>query len=433
LNPSYPSVIVHPCLALWLDLGSWIWKLVNRRDMRLVAIDEANIMNQTAINLQNVQKLYDYLELTSNTTNETAANACLADVENKIESRNQNVTSRMNYTITAWGVDNQINAVWISKEQTDLNNIQTLREQAENSSEVSSLLTAQTVLNLLKISNPHYCEAATRLKNRLALMALISIIIEDNHILLLLNTYKDLVTLSKDQMDCSNNSNCTWNATLAAQYKQAFEERKIFAWKLIDDVEAFYACIDVIGLKIVALVTLKCQYELDVLSGLVAIVQQLLNGIKTDLKALRNQCQNSTKFYFLTDMFMDYANEIQDIAGNVTNPDSTDNFVGFLFRIIYNLLYPDDTLLIVATRFCRSINTYLQALFGLDVKIFLCDPTTAQSYVASKRQLGLSTNPANDEFTISTQASPSSSSSDADLIKVAVSALMAGVVAIMLL
>jgi len=236
-------------------------------------------------------------------------------------------------------------------------------------------------------------------------------------------------------MMCAINSSCTWNATLAAQYKQAFEERKVIAWKLIDDAEAIYAYLDIIGPKIVALVNLKCLYEYDILSGLEATVQQLLNGVRADLKALRNQCQNSTKIYHAVDMFMDYAEEIDDCMGNVTNlEDLTANNVAFYFRIISDLLYPDDTLLIVATRFCKSIRTFLQAIFGLDIKEFNCDPTTAQTYVdSSKRQLGLSSNPANDEFTINAQASPSNSNSDAGVIKVAVSALMTGVVAIMLL
>jgi hypothetical protein len=346
------------------------------------------------------------------------------------------------------------NRNWTKRVIVELAILQQRREAAENMSLVSALLTAEAVSLHHVLSFEHYCFAVTRFKHRLVVLREIAHIVEDVHVLLLLNSLTDIVLLYRDHAVCiQENTTCTWNDTLGQEILACFIARKSVAWQLLWDLEEFLGHLDLFDLKVATLWELKCVAELDVLVDLTALIVNLKNNIKADFTYIRNHAINGTKFYHIVDMYLDFAYEVEDIEATLTNPnDLLATFLQILFTVKSDLVLESDLLADVAARFCKSMKPMLIAHLGGDVTTQLCDPTTATPTSARKRQVGLESNPNAISFSQSTQTSsavttPASTptgtpagsptgtpttQSVAGIVSVALSAVIAGVSALLL-
>jgi len=203
------------------------------------------------------------------------------------------------------------------------------------------------------------------------------------------------------------------------------------------------AYLDLFDTKVAVLWQLKCVAEKDVLVDLANLIANLNNNIKADITYIRSHADNATKFYHIVDMYMDFAYEVEDIVASITNTPPA-NFVQILFDVKSDLILDSDNLATVAARFCRSLKPMLIAHLGADIATVLCDSTTA-SQSPRKRQVYFETNPTTILFSQSTQSSSAvptppaaptatpTGTSVAGIVKVALSAVVAGVTALLLL
>jgi len=302
------------------------------------------------------------------------------------------------------------------------------------------------------LSFEHYCFAVTRFKHRLVVLREIAYLIEDVHVLLLLNTLTDIVQFYRDRAVCTQNTTlCTWNDTLAAEILECFIARREVAWQLIGDLEEFVGYVELFDLKVDTLWLLKCVAEEDILIDLAALIANLNKNIKADITYIRSHALNATKFYHIVDMYMDFAYEVEDIYATISNSnDPLATFLQVLFTVKSDLILETDTLAIVAARFCKSLKPILIAHLGADITTIVCDSTTATTTTARKRQTDSETDVPNILFSQSTQTSSSVTSptgtsptgtsptgtppgsSVAGVVKVALGAVVAGLSALLL-
>jgi len=330
--------------------------------------------------------------------------------------------------------------------------LQQRREAAENASLISALLTAEAVSLHHALAFEHYCFAVTRFQHRLVVLRDIALIIEDVHVLLLLNSLTDIVLFYRDRAVCLQNATlCTWNATLGNEILECFIARRAVAWQLIGDLVEFLAYVDIFQAKVDVLWQLKCVDELDILVDLDNLIVQLNKNIKADITYIRSHANNATKFYHIVDMYMDFAYEVEDIYATISNSnDPLATFLQVLFTVKSDLILETDTLAIVAARFCKSLKPILIAHLGADITTIVCDSTTATTTTARKRQTDSETDVPNILFSQSTQTSSSVTSptgtsptgtsptgtppgsSVAGVVKVALGAVVAGLSALLL-
>jgi len=376
----------------------------------------------------------------------------LAEAENITKARNADIVDRWEATQAQWAADEAENRNWTARVYKELAILEQRREAAENMSLISALLTAEAVSLHHALSFEHYCFAVTRFKHRLVVLREIAYIIEDVHVLLLLNTLTDIVQFYRDRAVCTQNTTlCTWNDTLAAEILECFIARREVAWQLIGDLEEFVGYVELFDLKVDTLWLLKCVAEEDILIDLAALIANLNKNIKADITYIRSHALNATKFYHIVDMYMDFAYEVEDIYATISNSnDPLATFLQVLFTVKSDLILETDTLAIVAARFCKSLKPILIAHLGADITTIVCDSTTATTTTARKRQTDSETDVPNILFSQSTQTSSSVTSptgtsptgtsptgtppgsSVAGVVKVALGAVVAGLSALLL-
>jgi len=455
INTTYGSHLVRPVDVVWegLDVNGadWIRKLTNRRDMRILenAANLTWIQTDLTIYLTALHVLYDQFD----TSNPAVLGSFLAGVANATKARNADIEARWEATEVAWQADEAENKNWTARVFKELAILQQRREAAENASLISALLTAEAVSLHHALAYEHYCFAVTRFQHRLVVLRDIALIIEDVHVLLLLNSLTDIVLFYRDRAVCLQNATlCTWNATLGNEILECFIARRAVAWQLIGDLVEFLAYVDIFQAKVDVLWQLKCVDELDILVDLDNLIVQLNKNIKADITYIRSHANNATKFYHIVDMYMDFAYEVEDIFASITNSnDPLASFIQILFTVKSDLILASDTLAIVAARFCKSLKPILIAHLGADITTALCDPTTVtQIQPTRKRQDELESYPPAISLSQSTQTSSSVTTPGsptgpptgsptgtptqnvAGIVKVALGAVVAGVSALLL-
>jgi len=272
------------------------------------------------------------------------------------------------------------------------------RFSAENSSDLGeALLTAEYVKVHHTLSTFHYCWAAQRLQERLALLDVISNLLEDIHIWDLFAALQDINELQAEY-NLYLQQNGTWNGTVARFITDSLVTAKLDIWQYILECEEFKAYIDVLTIKVSALVERKCVRELRILADLDVIIQRLKSDYYAAITDLRADTANDTTVADIIDIFMDFMEEVEDINGTIINAA---NHLTWQWRIKQDLESVAQGIVVIGEDFCRALRAYMIAHFGIEPAGHVCDPTSAQQ--VKKRQNSLSTNPPATTYEITTQ------------------------------
>jgi len=195
---------------------------------------------------------------------------------------------------------------------------------------------------------------------------------EQIQILNLLYTFEDLTTLYRQQNMCSNTSSCTWNNTEGQQLKQLFLTQKAVTWDLLAQVEEFHAYVHYYEAKMSALESIKCKENEDVFDYLELVILRLTKGKAATLL-------NTTNINTMFDYFLDFVKEIREINVTLVQNQSTCSLT-WQFDVTYELDSTTNSLSAMAGQFCRSLEAFVVAIFGVDIHGQVCNPTTAQNH-----------------------------------------------------
>jgi hypothetical protein len=397
INATYGSHRVGPIDCFWEGLGDWIFKLTNRRDIRLWDEDMIDIETRTATYLDRIHSILDPIQNLSSAVSPAEVEAFIARVRQLIASKESNITVEVVNSFARWDIDTAQNNNFTDKLQERLYDLKVARFSAENSSELDeALLTAEYVKVHHTLSTFHYCWAAQRLQERLALLDVVSNLLEDIHIWDLFAALQDINELQAEYNLYLQNG--TWNATVAKYISDSLVIAKLDIWQYILECEEFKAYIDILTIKVSALVERKCVRELHILADLDVIIKKLKADYYAAITDLRADTANDTTVADIIDIFMDFMEEVEDINGTIINAA---NHLTWQWRIKQDLDSIASGIVVIGEDFCRTLRAYMIAHFGIEPAGHVCDPTSAQP--VKKRQNSLSTNPPANTYEITTQ------------------------------
>jgi len=414
LNTTFGSYRVGPVDCFWEGLGDWIFKLTNRRDIRLWDEDIIDIETRTAAYLARIHSIIDPL------INQSGASVSVAEVEEfiarvklLISAKASNITVEVVDSFARWDIDTAENNNFTDNLRERLYELKVARFSAENSSDLGkALLTAEYVKAHHTLSTFHYCWAAQRLRERLALHDVLSNLLEDIHIWELFTALQDVNELQAEYNLCLV-LNCTWNGTVAKFITESIATAKLDILQYILEAEEFKAYIDVLTIKVSALVERKCVRELHILADLDAIIKKLESGYYAAIADLRADTSNDTTVADIIDVFMDFMEEIEDINATII---TAANHLTWQWRIKQDLESVAEGIVVIGEDFCRALRAYMIAHFGIEPTGHVCDPTSAQQ--VKKRQEALDTNQLAVTYGINTQTDGTGSTGTLVLIPI---------------
>jgi len=438
LNTTYGSHRIGPVDCFWEGMGKWIYKLTNRHDIRLLDADIIDIESLTAINLARIHSIIDPIQNLSVNITPLEVVSFLTKVKLLIEAKAANISVEVINSFAKWDIDTAQNVNFTEGLQDRLNRLKISRFSAENASELNeALITAEFVKVHHTLSTFHYCWAAQRLQERLVLHERLSDLLENVHILILFTTLQDLNEYQSEFNLCPVTDVllglCTWNSTAAKFISEALAEAKITILEYILECEQFKAYLDVLTVKVSALVERKCVRELHLLTNLDAVIQKLKSDYYAAISDLRADTANTTTVEDIIDVFMDFMDEVEDINGTIVK--AVDH-LSWEWSIKQDWDSVGETILEISQDFCRSLKPFMIAHFGIEPAGHVCDPTTALAYY-KKRQNSLSNNPPASSYTMTTQTGASNLNSGptgtGTFLSVSISLATTGVLAGLLL
>jgi hypothetical protein len=428
INTTFGSYRVGPIDCFWEGLGDWIFKLTNRRDVRLWEEDMIDIDTRTAAYLARIHSIIDPLINQSGAVTLEEVDEFIARVKLLISAKASNITVEVVDSFARWDIDTAENNNFTDNLLERLYDMKVARFSAENSSDLGkALLTAEYVLEHHTISTFHYCWAVQRLQERLVLHEVISNLLEDIHIWDLFTALQDVNELQAEYNLCQI-LNCTWNGTVAKYITESLATARLDILQYILECEEFKAYIDVLTIKVSALVERKCVRELHILADLEVIIKKLKSGYYAAIADLRADTANDTTVEDIIDVFMDFMGEVEDINGTLI---TAANHLTWQWRIKQDLESTAEGIVLIGEDFCRALRAFMIAHFGIEPAGQICDPTSAQQ--VKKRQNTLSTNPPSTTYSITTQIDGTGSTGSTGTLLIPIATMVVSLLGLLLL
>jgi hypothetical protein len=388
LNTTYGSHIIYPEDGIFDGMGDWVYKLLDRKEVMIIAADvqQANAAaTASVVHIQSSLMNFTNLLTPQNLPEASAALNSVINMTINVEKEMINDLNLVNQKFT----DEDI---LLDKFLQDLfQNLQAIDDARTNATMQKDLVLLVEAVKLHhELAVAFYCEAATRVQQRLVLADILGSVFKGIQILHILTAYQDVINLQIVHLDCLKNVNCSWNSTRETQLQDILNLYIDESFNLLYQAELFKAIVEILGPRIGNLTTRTCMELNYALQDLDEVLTRLESGLKTDIAFLRSRYRDSlgniTKLQLYKDLFLAFIDDVHDIEISITNDNDT-NAVAIIWEFIVTTDGIGEAILDLATEFCLYAEPFLNAHCGTQIGGSICVPSEAVTMV-KKRQDG---------------------------------------------